>query len=67
MEYCFVGQIDPEKIIEYPGFTVNPPEGVQDVSIAMLAVHCTVFIAKPILIMVYCCGYITNFQFLPTL
>ncbi|XP_048753439.1 zinc finger CCHC domain-containing protein 8-like isoform X2 [Ostrea edulis] len=24
------GQIDPEKIIEYPGFTVNPPEGVQD-------------------------------------
>ena len=26
-------QIDPEKIIEYPGFTVLPPEGVKDVSV----------------------------------
>lgn len=26
-------QIDPEKIIEYPGFTVIPPEGVKDVSL----------------------------------
>lgn len=29
-------QIDPEKIIEYPGFTVPPPEGVKDVSVIVL-------------------------------
>lgn len=29
-------QIDPEKIIEYPGFTVPPAEGVKDVSVIVL-------------------------------
>lgn len=29
-------QIDPEKIIEYPGFTVPPAEGVKDVSVIIL-------------------------------
>lgn len=32
-------QIDPEKIIEYPGFTVPPPEGVKDVSDIFIVVN----------------------------
>lgn len=34
--FLLPAQIDPEKIIEYPGFTVPPPEGVKDVSVIVL-------------------------------
>lgn len=34
--FLLPAKIDPEKIIEYPGFTVPPPEGVKDVSVIVL-------------------------------